>query len=59
MEKFVIRGGKPLRGTVQISGAKNSAVAVLPAALLADSPSVIDNLPDIKDIETLAEIIKR
>ncbi len=58
MEKFVIKGGKPLRGSVQISGAKNSAVAILPAALLADTPSVIDNLPDIKDIELLAQMIR-
>jgi UDP-N-acetylglucosamine 1-carboxyvinyltransferase len=57
MEKFVIKGGKPLRGSVQISGAKNSAVAILPAALLADTPSVIDNLPDIKDIELLAQML--
>ncbi|HAA64270.1 MAG TPA: UDP-N-acetylglucosamine 1-carboxyvinyltransferase, partial [Thermoanaerobacter sp.] len=58
MEKFVIKGGKPLRGSVQISGAKNSAVAILPAALLADTPSVIDNLPDKKDIELLAQMIR-
>ncbi|AIS53514.1 UDP-N-acetylglucosamine 1-carboxyvinyltransferase 3 [Thermoanaerobacter kivui] len=58
MEKFIIKGGKPLRGSVQISGAKNSAVAILPAALLADTPSVIDNLPDIKDIELLAQMIR-
>jgi len=58
VEKFVIKGGKPLRGSVQISGAKNSAVAILPAALLADTPSVIDNLPDIKDIELLAQMIR-
>ncbi|HHW56339.1 MAG TPA: UDP-N-acetylglucosamine 1-carboxyvinyltransferase [Clostridia bacterium] len=58
MEKFIIKGGKPLKGSVQISGAKNSAVAILPAALLADTPSVIDNLPDIKDIELLAEMIR-
>ncbi|KHO61689.1 MULTISPECIES: UDP-N-acetylglucosamine 1-carboxyvinyltransferase [Thermoanaerobacter] len=58
MEKFIIKGGKPLKGSVQISGAKNSAVAILPAALLADTPSVIDNLPDIKDIELLAQMIR-
>ncbi|ADD03514.1 UDP-N-acetylglucosamine 1-carboxyvinyltransferase [Thermoanaerobacter italicus Ab9] len=58
MEKFVIKGGKPLTGSVQISGAKNSAVAILPAALLADTPSVIDNLPDINDIKLLAQMIR-
>jgi len=58
MEKFVIKGGKPLTGSVQISGAKNSAVAILPAALLADTPSVIDNLPDINDIKLLTQMIR-
>lgn len=58
MDKFIIKGGNPLCGSIQVSGAKNSAVAILPAALLADSPSVIDNLPDISDIELLAQMIR-
>lgn len=58
MDKFKITGGIPLRGTVTISGAKNSAVAILPAALLADTPSTIDNLPNINDIELLKEMIE-
>lgn len=53
MEKFVISGGKPLKGRVHISGAKNAAVAVLPAVLLADGPCVIENLPQISDVSTL------
>ena len=53
MEKFVINGGKPLKGEVRISGAKNAAVAILPAVLLADSPCIIDNLPNISDVSTL------
>ena len=53
MEKFVINGGKPLKGSVRISGAKNAAVAILPAVLLADSPCVIENLPQILDVSTL------
>lgn len=53
MDKFVIKGGKPLKGEVKISGAKNAAVAILPAVLLADSPCVIDNLPDISDVATI------
>ncbi|MBO7519523.1 MAG: UDP-N-acetylglucosamine 1-carboxyvinyltransferase, partial [Clostridia bacterium] len=53
MEKFVINGGKPLKGRVHISGAKNAAVAVLPAVLLADGPCVIENLPRISDVSTL------
>ncbi|HHT65149.1 MAG: UDP-N-acetylglucosamine 1-carboxyvinyltransferase [Caldicoprobacterales bacterium] len=57
MEKFHISGGKPLRGTVTVGGAKNAAVAILPAALLADSPCMIDNLPYIDDVITLADIL--
>ncbi|MFA9559883.1 UDP-N-acetylglucosamine 1-carboxyvinyltransferase [Evansella sp. AB-rgal1] len=58
MEKLLIEGGHLLEGTVQISGAKNSAVALIPAAILADSPVTIDNLPDISDVETLAELLE-
>lgn len=58
MEKLLIEGGHPLEGKVQISGAKNSAVALIPAAILADSPVTIDNLPDISDVETLAELLE-
>lgn len=57
MEKLLISGGRPLRGTVQISGAKNSAVALLPAAILAESEVVLDNLPEISDVFTYTEII--
>lgn len=59
MDKFVINGGKPLEGTVRISGAKNAAVAILPAVLLADSPCVIENLPDISDVATLISALRR
>jgi UDP-N-acetylglucosamine 1-carboxyvinyltransferase len=57
MEKLIIAGGKPLRGTVQISGAKNSAVALVPAALLAETTVILDNLPIISDVQTLQEIL--
>ena len=53
MEKFVINGGKPLKGKVRISGAKNAAVAILPAVLLADSPCIIENLPEISDVTAI------
>ena len=59
MDKFVINGGKPLKGSVHISGAKNAAVAILPAVLLADSPCVIENLPEISDVSTLLRAIKQ
>ncbi|KMJ56536.1 UDP-N-acetylglucosamine 1-carboxyvinyltransferase [Bacillus sp. LL01] len=58
MEKLMIEGGHPLEGTVQISGAKNSAVALIPAAILADSPVTIDNLPGISDVQLLADLLR-
>ena len=59
LEKFVINGGKPLKGSVHISGAKNAAVAVLPAVLLADSPCIIENLPQISDVAELLTSLSR
>ncbi len=53
MEKFVINGGKRLTGSVRISGAKNAAVAILPAVMLADGPCIIENLPEISDVTTI------
>ena len=58
MEKFVINGGKPLNGKVRISGAKNAAVAILPAVILAEDTCVIDNLPDISDVTAILHVIK-
>ena len=58
MEKLMIRGGKPLNGTVTISGAKNSAIALLPAAVLAESEVILDNLPNISDVAIYAEILE-
>ena len=55
----MVRGGRPLRGTVQISGAKNSAVALLPAAILAESEVVLDNLPQLSDVAVYAEILEQ
>lgn len=56
-EKIVIRGGKPLTGTITVSGAKNAAVAILPAAILCEGKCVIDNLPDIEDVRLLAYLL--
>jgi len=58
MDKLIINGGKPLAGTVTISGAKNSAVALIPAALLADGPVVIENLPRIQDVDIYCELLQ-
>ena len=56
MEKLVIEGGRPLKGEVSISGAKNAAVAVIPAAILIGGPCTIENIPDIKDVKVLIDI---
>ncbi len=58
MEKFVINGGKALHGEVHISGAKNAAVAILPAVMLADSPCVIENLPEISDVTAILRVMQ-
>lgn len=57
MKKLVIRGGKPLNGEITINGAKNSTVALIPAAILADSPVVLEGVPDIQDVHSLIEIL--
>jgi UDP-N-acetylglucosamine 1-carboxyvinyltransferase len=58
MEKLMIAGGYPLKGTVRISGAKNSAVALIPATILADSPVTIEGLPDISDVTLLKDLLE-
>ncbi|MGX7243720.1 UDP-N-acetylglucosamine 1-carboxyvinyltransferase [Enterococcus quebecensis] len=58
MKKIVINGNRPLTGEVSISGAKNSAVALIPAAILADSPVTLDGVPDIQDVHSLIEILE-
>ncbi len=58
MEKLKIEGGKPLKGTVKISGAKNSAVALIPATILADSPVAIEGLPNISDVDILKDLLE-
>ena len=57
LEKFVITGGKPLHGEVTISGAKNAAVGILPATILAADVCVIENLPDISDVAVSLKIL--
>ncbi|MFD1852197.1 UDP-N-acetylglucosamine 1-carboxyvinyltransferase [Oceanobacillus bengalensis] len=58
MEKMLIEGGHELSGQVRISGAKNSAVALLPASILADSQVTIEGLPNISDVETLSDLLE-
>ena len=58
MAFYRINGGKPLEGQVTISGAKNAALAIIPAAILAGQPCVIENLPIIEDVHVLTEILR-
>jgi UDP-N-acetylglucosamine 1-carboxyvinyltransferase len=57
MDKFQIRGGKPLRGMVTISGAKNSALPAMAAALLTAEPVTLHNIPMVRDIVTMAKLL--
>lgn len=59
LEKFVIHGQIPLNGEVSISGAKNAAVAIIPAAILVQGKCRIENSPDIKDVQLLMDILKQ
>ena len=58
LEKLLIKGGNPLKGKVYISGAKNAAVAIIPAALLSDGVCRIENVPNISDVTVLLQIIQ-
>lgn len=57
MEKYVIRGGRRLSGEIEVSGAKNAAVALIPAVLLCDEPCVLENVPDISDVSMSLRIM--
>lgn len=58
MEQYIIKGGNPLVGEVEIGGAKNAALAILAAAIMTDETVHIENLPDVRDINVLLEAIK-
>ncbi len=57
LEKFIIKGGRRLHGEVEISGAKNAAVAIIPAVILSDEPCVLENVPDISDVSISLRIL--
>ena len=57
MEQYVIKGGNPLVGEVEFGGAKNAALAILSAAIMTDETILIENLPDVRDINVLSEAI--
>lgn len=59
MEKLVITGGTSLKGEVQISGAKNAAVAILPATILINGICTINNLPNISDVKIYCDILEQ
>ncbi len=58
MDKLLIRGGRPLNGTVQISGAKNAALPELCAVLLSDSPVLLLNVPQLQDVSTMLKLLR-
>ena len=57
MDKYIIRGGNPLVGEVEIGGAKNAALAIVTSAIMADEPVVVENIPDVSDVNVLLEAI--
>ncbi|MBI3312732.1 MAG: UDP-N-acetylglucosamine 1-carboxyvinyltransferase [Candidatus Omnitrophica bacterium] len=58
MDKLVITGGRKLKGEVSVSGAKNSALPIMAAALLSEEESIIENVPDLRDIQTMAKLLR-
>ena len=58
MEQYIIKGGIPLNGEVEIGGAKNAALAILAAANMTDETVRIENLPDVRDINALLEAMQ-
>ncbi len=57
MDKLVIRGGHPLLGTIRVSGAKNAALPAMAAALLTEEPVILENIPQVRDIETTRKLL--
>ena len=58
MEQYIMRGGNPLVGEVTIGGAKNAALGILAASIMTDEDVLIENLPDVRDINVLLEAIE-
>src|SRR5713226_10112382 len=52
MDKLVIRGGNPLLGTIRVGGAKNAALPAMAASILTEEPVILENIPDVRDIQT-------
>lgn len=58
MDKIFVRGGNPLRGSIRVSGSKNASLAIMAACLLVDGQTTLYNVPDIRDIQTMAEVLR-
>lgn len=58
MDKIVINGGRKLKGEVEISGAKNSALPIMAAALLSEEETILENIPDLRDIQTMLKLLR-
>lgn len=58
MEQYIIKGGIPLKGEIEIGGAKNAALAILAAAIMTDEDVIVDNLPDVRDINVMLQAIE-
>ena len=59
MEQYIIRGGIPLHGEVEIGGAKNAALGILAAAIMTDDEVLIENLPDVRDVNVMLEAMSQ
>ena len=59
MEQYIIRGGNPLVGEVDISGAKNAALGILAAAVMTDDTVLVDNLPNVRDVNVMLEAMEK
>ena len=57
MEKLIIHGGKPLMGTVRVSGAKNAVLPIIVASMLATTESVLQEIPELDDVHTVCDVI--
>jgi len=57
MESFVIEGGRPLRGSIRATGNKNAALPIIAASLLTDEPVTLSNVPAIRDVEAMLELV--
>ena len=58
MQKLEIKGGKKLSGTIEVSGAKNATLPILASTILTNKKVIIKNIPIVKDVETMAELLK-